>query len=59
MTARQVARAQAGLARVLEEEGRYAEALDWARQALQILERLRDQDLEWTRQLVSRLQERL
>jgi hypothetical protein len=54
-----VARAQAGLARVLEEEGRYAEALDWARQALQILERLRDQDLEWTRQLVSRLQERL
>jgi tetratricopeptide (TPR) repeat protein len=50
-----VASAQEGLARVLEEEGRYAEALDLAQAALEIRERLRDQSLEWTRGLVERL----
>ncbi|MBD2203596.1 tetratricopeptide repeat protein [Calothrix sp. FACHB-1219] len=52
----QVARAKAGLARVLEEEGRYTEALPLAQAALEINERLRDQDLDFSRQLVERLQ---
>jgi tetratricopeptide (TPR) repeat protein len=51
----EVARAQAGLAEVLEEEGRYAEALDLAQAALEIRERLRDKELEFSRQLVKRL----
>jgi tetratricopeptide (TPR) repeat protein len=50
-----VASAQSGLARVLEEEGRYAEALPLALAALEIEEHLRDKDLEWTRRLVERL----
>jgi tetratricopeptide (TPR) repeat protein len=50
-----VAQAQYGLARVLELEGRYAEALDLALAALEIRERLRDKGLEWTRGLVERL----
>ncbi len=50
-----VTEAQSGLARVLEEEGRYAEALDLALAALEIRERLRDKELEWTRGLVERL----
>ncbi|MFN6570030.1 tetratricopeptide repeat protein [Dendronalium sp. ChiSLP03b] len=50
-----VAYAQAGLARVLEKERRYVEALPLAQAALEIRERLRHQDLDWTRQLVERL----
>ena len=50
-----VAHAQSGLARVLEAEGRYAEALSLAQSALEIREQLRDQNLDWTRQLVERL----
>ncbi|WP_026082658.1 tetratricopeptide repeat protein [Mastigocladopsis repens] len=50
-----VAHAQEGLARVLEEEGRYAEALPFAQAALEIRERLRDQNLEFSRGLVERL----
>ncbi|MEA5626947.1 tetratricopeptide repeat protein [Nostoc sp. UHCC 0251] len=50
-----VADAKAGLAQVLEKEGRYAEALLLAQSALDIQERLRDQGLDWTRQLVERL----
>ena len=53
-----VAQAQSGLARVLEEEGRPREALPLAEDALRISERLRDQNLEWTRQLVARLREK-
>ncbi len=51
-----VAGAKAGLAGVLEEEGRYLEGLRLALAALEIRERLRDQYLDWTRQLVERLQ---
>jgi tetratricopeptide (TPR) repeat protein len=51
-----VATAKSGLARVLEEEGRYSEALSLALDALKVRERLRDQNLDWTRQLVERLQ---
>ncbi len=50
-----VAHAQYGLAQVLEEEGRYAEALDLAQKALEIRERLRDRSLEFSRGLVERL----
>jgi tetratricopeptide (TPR) repeat protein len=50
-----VADAQYGLARVLEEEGRYAEALPLAQAALEIRERLRDKNLEFSRGLVERL----
>jgi len=50
-----VADAQAGLARVLEEEGHYPEALLLAQAALEIRECLRHSNLEWTRQLVERL----
>lgn len=50
-----VAHAQAGMARVLEEEGRYTEALPLAQAALEIRERLRDQNLDSSRQLVERL----
>ncbi|MEH2455110.1 tetratricopeptide repeat protein [Nostoc sp.] len=50
-----VADAQSGLAKVLEEEGHYAEALPLALAALEIQERLRDQNLDWTRRLVERL----
>ena len=53
-----IAHAQSGLAHVLEEEGRYREALPLAEEALRIRERLRDRDLEWTRQLVARLREK-
>lgn len=53
-----LAHAQAGLARVLEEEGCYAEALPLAQSALEIRERLRvrDQNLDFSRRLVERLQ---
>jgi tetratricopeptide (TPR) repeat protein len=51
-----VAGAQAGLARVLEEEERYTEALPLAQSALEIRERLRDQNLDFSRRLVERLQ---
>ncbi|MEH2072313.1 MAG: tetratricopeptide repeat protein [Nostoc sp.] len=51
-----VAFAQSGLAQVLEKEGRYSQALSLAQSALEIQERLRDRDLDWTRQLVERLQ---
>ncbi|ODG97501.1 NB-ARC domain-containing protein [Nostoc sp. KVJ20] len=50
-----LASAQVGLARVLEEEGRYAEALPLAQSALDIQERLRDQGLDFSRRLVERL----
>ncbi|MEH2299123.1 MAG: tetratricopeptide repeat protein [Nostoc sp.] len=50
-----VASAQSGLAQVLENEGRYAEALPLAQAALEIRERLRDQSLDFSRQLVERL----
>ncbi|BAY32471.1 hypothetical protein NIES2107_43600 [Nostoc carneum NIES-2107] len=50
-----VADAQAGLAQVLEAEGRYSEALALAQSALEIWERLRDQNLNFSRQLVERL----
>ncbi len=50
-----VADAQEGLAEVLEAEGRYAEALELALAALEIRERLRDKDLEFSRGLVERL----
>ncbi|MEH2191894.1 MAG: tetratricopeptide repeat protein [Nostoc sp.] len=50
-----VATAQCGLARVLEEEGHYAEALPLALAGLEIQERLRDQSLDFSRQLVERL----
>ncbi|QMS88638.1 tetratricopeptide repeat protein [Nostoc edaphicum CCNP1411] len=47
-----VADAQEGLARVLKEEGRYTEALPLALTALEIRERLRDKNLDFSRQLV-------
>ena len=50
-----VADAQAGLAQVLEKEKHYAEALLLAQSALEIRERLRDQNLDFSRQLVERL----
>ncbi|MBN4003237.1 tetratricopeptide repeat protein [Nostoc sp. LPT] len=50
-----VADAQYGLARVLEEEGRYAEALSLALAAQEIRKRLRDKSLDCTHQLVERL----
>jgi tetratricopeptide (TPR) repeat protein len=50
-----VADTQYGLARVLEKGDRHAEALPLAQAALQTRERLRDRDLEVTRQLVERL----
>jgi tetratricopeptide (TPR) repeat protein len=55
----QVATAQSGLARVLEQEQRYHEALALAQQALQTRERLRHQDLPFSRRLVERLQKKL
>jgi tetratricopeptide (TPR) repeat protein len=51
-----VAQAKSGLAQVLEEEGRYTKALPLAQAALEIRERLRDRDLDFSRQLVERLQ---
>jgi tetratricopeptide (TPR) repeat protein len=54
-----VAQAQWGLGRVLEEEDRPAEALPLAEAALQIRERVRDRNLEGTRQLVARLREKI
>ena len=54
-----VAHAQSGLARVLEEEGRYAEALPLAQAALEIRERLRYRNLDFSRQLVERLQRKV
>jgi tetratricopeptide (TPR) repeat protein len=51
-----VAHAQSGLAQVLESEKRYGEALAIAQQALQIRERLGDQNLDFSRSLVERLQ---
>ncbi len=50
-----VASAQVGLARVLEKEGRYADALPLAQAALDIQEHLRDQGLDFSRRLVERL----
>lgn len=52
------ARAQSGLARVLEKEGRYKEALSLAQESLQTRERLRHRDLDGTRELVARLREK-
>jgi len=54
-----VAYAQYGLARVLEGEWRYDEALDLAEQALELQERLQDRDREAIRQLVVRLRRRV
>jgi tetratricopeptide (TPR) repeat protein len=54
-----VAYAQYGLARVLEVEWRYDEALDLAEQALELQENLRDRDREVTRELVMRLRRRV
>ncbi|WGV25717.1 tetratricopeptide repeat protein [Halotia branconii] len=51
----QIAAAQEGIALVLEEEGRYTEALSLAQAALEIREHLRDQNLDFSRQLVERL----
>lgn len=53
-----VSRAQSGLSVVLEKEGRYAEALPLAEEALQIRERLRARTREGTRELVDRLRDR-
>ncbi|MDF5739508.1 MULTISPECIES: tetratricopeptide repeat protein [unclassified Nostoc] len=50
-----VANAQSGLARVIEKEGHYAEALPLALAALEIQKRLRNVNLDSTRQLVERL----
>ncbi len=54
-----VADAQLGLARVLEREGRYSEALELAQQALQIYEPLRSSNLGFARNLVARLQQKV
>ncbi len=54
-----IAFAKWGLARVLEEEGRYAEALPLAEESLRIRERLRHMDVDESRELVARLRERL
>ena len=48
-----------GLARVLEEEGKFAEALPLAEEALRIRERLGHMDVEESRELVARLQEKI
>ncbi len=48
-----------GLARVLEEEGRYDEALPLAEESLAILEKLRDKDVDESRDLVARLRDKL
>ncbi len=53
-----VAQAQSGLARVLEKEGKYTEALPLAEQALQTRERLRHHGRMGTRELVMRLRDR-
>lgn len=55
-----VSRAQSGLAYVLEKEGRHAEALPLAEEALQISERLRNRIRAGagTRELVTRLRDR-
>ena len=47
-----------GLARVLEEEGRPREALPLAEDSLRIRERLRQRDIDESRQLVVRLREK-
>jgi len=47
------------LARVLEAEGDLPAALDHARQALAIFERLRDRDVEESRELVAWLEEKV
>ncbi|MGD8792198.1 MAG: tetratricopeptide repeat protein, partial [Anaerolineae bacterium] len=52
-----IAEAQAGLARVLEAEGRPAEALPLTEEVLRIQEQLRHGDLAETRDLVARLRE--
>lgn len=52
----EVARTLSRLAQVLESEGRYKEALDLARQALQIRERLRGRGVGFSRQQVARLE---
>ena len=54
-----IAYAQHGLARVLELEWRYHDALALAEQALAVQERLHDRDLEATQQLVDRLRRRV
>ena len=54
-----VAYTQYGLAEVLDTEKRYSEALELARQAFQIQERLRHQNLEYSREQVARLQQRV
>ncbi len=54
-----LAYAQHGLARVLEAEWRYDEALALAEQALELQERLQDRDREVTRQFVVRLRRRV
>jgi tetratricopeptide (TPR) repeat protein len=50
-----VARAQSGLARVYEKQGRHVEALPLAEEAMQIRKRLHDRMREGTRELVARL----
>jgi len=55
----EIARAQSGLAEVLEAEGRHAAALPLAQQALQIRQRLRDRSLAFSQQQVARLQQHL
>jgi tetratricopeptide (TPR) repeat protein len=54
-----VADAQSHLVEVLEKEKRYSEALELARKSLQIRERLRHQNLEFSRSQVARLQQRV
>lgn len=54
-----MARAQSGLAQVLEAEKHYDEALELAQQALQIQERLGDLRVEFSQKLVARLQQRV
>ncbi len=52
------AKAQVGLARVLEKQELYDKALPLAEEALQIQEQLHEQDVEETRRLVNRLREK-
>lgn len=54
-----VAHAQSNLSNVLEKKKRYSQALQLARKALQIRERLRDRSLEYSREQVARLQQRV
>lgn len=54
-----IATAHTRLAQVHEEEGRPDLALALAQEALVIRERLRDRDLEWTREFVERLREKV